>query len=161
MPSSDQPLAALGKLSPANTVIIGIGNTLKGDDAAGPTVCNGLRRVGVPAEIIDAGTVPENYIQKVVDKRPRKVIIIDATDFAAPPGTIRLFEPDQLATRSFSTHMANPGLFIDLITRQTSATVYFVGIQPAQTKLNTPLSDEIAAACTTTVRLITAAFGST
>ena len=43
----------------SSAVILGIGNTLKGDDAVGPFLCEQLSGK-VCAEVIDAGTVPDH-----------------------------------------------------------------------------------------------------
>ena len=72
----------LNKLRGSSTVIVGIGNTLKGDDGAGPLICEQLN-AKVCAEVIDAGTVPENYIQKIIKKAPQNLLVIDAIDFGA------------------------------------------------------------------------------
>ena len=68
MGAEDQLFKQLRKLRGSQTLIIGIGQLLKGDDGAGPLVCQRLQSAKVSAEIIDAGTVPENYIQPVIKK---------------------------------------------------------------------------------------------
>jgi hydrogenase 3 maturation protease len=127
------------------TVIVGIGNVLKGDDGAGPLICQQLKGK-ICAETIDAGTVPENYIQLIIKKAPQKLIIIDAVHFEAPAGTIDVFEPQQLNSLVISTHTLSARLFIDMICRSIKADVYFIGIQPAQTDLGQPVSPEVNAA---------------
>jgi len=144
MQSQQQLLEQLVKLRGSRTVILGIGNTLKADDGAGPLVCQRLRAGGTCAELIDASTVPENYIQPVVDKAPQNLLVIDAADFAAPPGRIRVLEPGQLSQCSFSTHTLSPRMFLDMIARQIKVNVYFVGIQPAQVDLGGTMSAEVA-----------------
>lgn len=132
-------------LSGLKTLIVGIGNSLKGDDGAGPLVCRQLKgRTG--AELIDAGTVPENYIQRIIKKSPQNLIIIDAVDFGASAGTIELFRPEQLASLVISTHTLSPHLFIDMIKKATETEVYFIGIQPAQTQLGRRISSEVSQA---------------
>ncbi len=124
------------------TVIVGIGNVLKGDDAVGPLVCEQLAGK-VCAEVIDAGAVPENYIQPIIRKNPQTLLIIDAIDFAAAAGTINVFRPDQLGSAAISTHTLSPRLFVDMIRRDIEVDVYFVGIQPAQTELGRALSSPV------------------
>ena len=96
------------KLRGSKTLVVGIGNTLKGDDGAGPLVCEQLRCAGVLVELIDAGTVPENYIEPIVKKAPRNLLIIDAIDFGDSPGAISIFRPAQLNSLAFSTHTLSP-----------------------------------------------------
>lgn len=125
------------------TVILGIGNTLKGDDGAGPLVCQKLKEVEIFADVIDAGTVPENYIQRIIGKAPQNLLVIDAIDYGDTPGTIRLFKPDQLSSHAISTHSLSPRLFVDMICQNINVDVYFVGIQPAQMQLGQPVSTQV------------------
>ena len=129
-------------LGGSRTVIVGIGNTLKGDDAVGPLVCEGLAGK-VCAEVIDAGAVPENYIQPIIRKNPQTLLIIDAIDFGVAAGTINVFRPDQLGSAAISTHTLSPRLFVDMIKRDIEVDVYFIGIQPAQTELGLALSSPV------------------
>ncbi len=139
-------LTQLNKLRGPDTVIVGIGNTLKADDAAGPLVCQKLRQAKSSAELIDAGTVPENYIQPIIKKKPRNLIIIDVIDFSDSPGQIRIFRPEQLSSLVISTHTLSPRVFIDMIRAELDIDVYFIGIQPAQTALGQPVSAEVGRA---------------
>jgi len=132
----------LNKLRNSSTVIVGIGNTLKGDDGAGPLVCEQLRGK-VCAEVIDAGTVPENYIRKIIKKAPQNLLIIDAIDFAASAGTINIFKPEQLDSFVLSTHTLSPRLFVDMVCGNIQVDVYFVGVQPAQMQLGQPQSEQV------------------
>jgi len=138
---SDQSLfEQLNKLCDSATIILGIGNILKGDDGAGPLVCEQLTAAKISAGLIDAGTVPENYIQRIIKIAPRTLLIIDAIDFGAEAGTIKFFEPQQLNSHVISTHTLSPRLFVDIIRRSIQLDVYFVGIQPAQTQLGQSVS---------------------
>jgi hydrogenase 3 maturation protease len=132
----------LNKLRDSTTLILGIGNKLKGDDGAGPLVCEQLKGK-VCAEIIDAGTVPENYIQPIVKKAPQNLLIVDAIDLGASPGTISVLRPEQLNSSVFSTHALSPRLFVDVILQDLEVDVYFVGIQPAQTKIGESVSPPV------------------
>jgi len=135
----------LNKLRDSSTVIVGIGNTLKGDDGAGPLVCEQLSGK-ICAEVIDTGTVPENYIQKIIKKAPQNLLVIDAIDFGAPAGIINIFKPEQLDSFVLSTHTLSPRLFVDLVCKEITADVYFIGIQPAQMQLGQPQSSQVSEA---------------
>jgi hydrogenase maturation protease HycI len=136
----------LNKLHDSATIILGIGNILKGDDAAGPLVCEQLIAAKISAEIIDAGTVPENYIQRIIKISPQTLLVIDAIEFGAEAGTIKVFEPQQLDSHVISTHTLSPRLFVDIIRRSIQLDVYFIGIQPAQTQLGQPVSAAVSRA---------------
>ena len=144
---SDQSLfEQLNDLRDSATIILSIGNILKGDDGAGPLVCEQLTAAKISAGLIDAGTVPENYIQRIIKKAPRTLLVIDAIDFGAEAGTIKVFEPQQLNSHVISTHTLSPRLFVDIIRRSIQIDVYFVGIQPAQTQLGQSVSAAVSRA---------------
>ena len=143
MGSEQQIFEQLNKLRVSSTIIVGIGNTLKGDDAVGPFICEQLRQAKISAQIIDAGTVPENYIQPIIKKSPQNLLIIDAIDFGAEPGTIKMFEAEQLDSLAISTHTLSPRLFIDMIRQSVELEVYCIGVQPAQTKLAQSVSPQV------------------
>lgn len=143
MGADEQLFEQLNTLRGSETIIAGIGNTLKGDDGTGPLVCQQLQDAGVCAELIDAGTAPENYIQPIIKKAPQNLIIIDAVNFGASAGTIKIFEPEQLSRLVTSTHTLSPHLFVDMIRREIDVDVHFIGIQPAQTQLGQPISQQV------------------
>jgi hydrogenase 3 maturation protease len=158
MGEEEQLLEKLSELRGSRTVIVAIGNTLKGDDGAGPLVCEELKERGVSAELIDAGTAPENYVQPVVRKAPRNLLIIDAIDFGAAVGDIEIFRPEQLEPTVFSTHRLSPRLFVEMIQKEIDVDVYFVGIQPGQIKLGESLSSQMCRAVRRLTKVIMAVF---
>ncbi len=145
MGAKDQLIERLNKLRGRRAVIVGIGNTLKGDDGIGPVVCEKLKGK-VCAEVIDAGTVPENYIQPIIKKSPQCLLVIDAVDFGASPGEVRIFGSEKLSSIIISTHTLSPRVFVDMIRGDIEVEVYFIGIQPAQTTLGQPISAEVSRA---------------
>ena len=145
MGTSEELFEQLSKLRGSATVIVGIGNTLKGDDGAGPLVCQRLESK-ICAELIDTATVPENYIQPIIKKAPRNLLVIDAIEFGASAGTIKIFRPEQLNSIVISTHTLSPRFFVDMITQEIEVDVYFVGIQPAQTQLGQPVCAQVSKA---------------
>jgi len=154
----DELFEQLNKLRGSKTIIVGVGNVLKGDDGAGPLICRLLQQAQIGAHLIDAGTVPENYIQRIVKKTPQNLLIIDAMDFQAPSGTINIFQPHQLSSLIISTHTLSPNVFVEMIRHAIDVNVYFVGIQPAQTKLGQVPSPEINNAIQWLVKTLTTIF---
>ena len=145
METDDNLFSQLVAFCGQNILIVGIGNTLKGDDGVGSLICQRLK-VKFPDRIIDTGTVPENYIHPIIRKAPQVLLIVDAIDFGASAGTIKILRPDEINAHAFSTHVLSPRLFLDVIFQDISPNVYFVGIQPAQTGLNQPLSPQVSGA---------------
>ncbi|MBN1456855.1 MAG: hydrogenase 3 maturation endopeptidase HyCI [Sedimentisphaerales bacterium] len=142
MSTEERLFDQLSPLRNSKTLIVTIGNVLKGDDAVGPLLCQKLAGK-ISAEIIDAGTVPENYIQFIIKKAPENLLIIDAVDFMGSAGEIRMFEPDQLSSFIMSTHSLSPRVFVDMIMQEIDVQVYFLGIQPVQIQMGEPLSAEV------------------
>ena len=138
----DEVVDRLNGLRGASVVIIGIGNELKGDDGVGPFLCHQLKG-RVAAKLIDAGTVPENYIQPIIKAKPEKLLVVDAMEFGGEAGEVRIFEVGDISSVVMSTHSLSPRLFVDLIGREIEVEVLFLGIQPEQTRLGGGLSPEV------------------
>ena len=121
-------------------------------------MCEKLEHAKSSAELIDAGTVPENYIQPIIKKTPHNLLVIDATDFGASPGTIRIFKSQQLSSHAISTHKLSPSLFVDIVCRSIEVDVYFIGIQPAQTQLGQSVSGPVSKAIQQLANVLTQIF---
>jgi hydrogenase 3 maturation protease len=158
MRAGEQLLEHLNKLRGSATVIVCIGNSLKGDDGAGPALYQRLAPIAIGAELLDAGTVPENYIQPIIKKSPQYLLIVDAVDFGGSAGEIKLFEPIRLDSLAISTHTLSPELFVDVLRRSIEVEVYFIGIQPAGTVLGQPLSQPVADAVSRLAQLLAEIF---
>ncbi|MHC4124135.1 MAG: hydrogenase 3 maturation endopeptidase HyCI [Planctomycetota bacterium] len=155
---SAQLVQRIKKLKSAETLILGIGNRLKGDDAVGPLVCD-LLKEHVSAHIIDAGTVPENYIFPILKLAPKNLLIIDAVDFSAEPGCVDIFDIEKLNVHAISTHSVSPRLFIDVLRSNIPLDVYLIGIQPAGTQLGQDVSPEVSEAIGGIVDVLCEIFG--
>jgi hydrogenase 3 maturation protease len=161
-----QLLESLAPWRDSRVVILGIGNTLKGDDAAGPLVCERLSG-RVPATVIDAGTVPENYIGPVLEAAPDVLFLVDAVDFGGPrpggslhsrAGQIRVCRPDEIQGCAFSTHALSLHLSMELIRRQTRLEVRVIGIQASRTRFGDRPSPAVEEAVETLVDTLTRFF---
>lgn len=139
MTGNRELLDRLHPLCGSRTVILGVGNLLKGDDGTGPLVCEALQGT-VSATVIDAGTVPENYIRPVINARPQYLLVVDAVDFGGTPGAIGVFTVDQTNDTAFSTHALSLRLFVDVLRTDIEVDVLLLGIQPICTQLGRPVS---------------------
>lgn len=89
------------------TVVLCIGNKLRGDDGAGPLVASKLRGSLVNIKVIDCNTSPEDFVFHVVDLMPEVVIFVNAVDVGLSPGAIVLKEfgkNEGKCQMAFSTH---------------------------------------------------------
>lgn len=74
-----------------STLILGCGNTLFGDDGFGPAVIDYLEkdcRVPEDVTILDAGTGAREILFNIAlgEKKPKRIIIVDAVDCRREPG---------------------------------------------------------------------------
>jgi hydrogenase maturation protease HycI len=125
-----------------HVVVMGIGNTCRGDDAAGSLLAQLLSDVpGV--RVIDAEEVPENYLCQVVNEGPDTVVLIDSVDLGSAPGAVALLDKEQLKDYWPSTHRAPLTLLIDYLERETHARLCLIAIQPRHTDFLRPISPEV------------------
>lgn len=92
---------------------------------------------------IDAGSVPENHLEKAVRLEPDTILIIDAVDFGGTPGEARLLDADVITTGGLSTHALSLGMATEYFMARTNARLAFLAIQPASLKHGEALSTEI------------------
>ena len=145
--------AKIASVPVSKLLILGVGNTLKADDGVGPAVCEGLKPI-LPGQVIEGGTAPENYVQKILNFAPKLLLIVDAMDFGGEPGTIRLFEPEELGGGLSSTHALTPRTFTDLIAGQCGTEILYVGIQPGDVTMGAAMTCVMEAAAKECVRCI-------
>ena len=125
--------------------VVGIGNRLKGDDAAGPELMDRLTDHG-RFHCIDTGVAPENYLEKIVKIAPDTIVLVDAMDFGGAEGACRLFSSDQITGGGLSSHALSLQMTCDYLHQRVSAHIFVLGIQPAQVNMNEPLSAAVRAA---------------
>ncbi|NIP40017.1 MAG: hydrogenase maturation protease [Candidatus Aenigmarchaeota archaeon] len=141
------------------SVIMGVGNDLKGDDGIGWYVVEKLRKsLGERSDMhFIKVSVPENHVSEVRDLTPDVVIIIDSADFKGSPGDIRLIGEGEVSSKIGGTHSTPITLFMRLLLEgyDTSApTIVLVGIQQKQTGFGMPMSSEVRKAGDRIVKLV-------
>ncbi len=135
----------LAEIVTPSTVIVGIGNELRGDDGAGVEIARRLAG-DVPWQIFNAQNAPENFLMKIVERKPQSLILVDASDFAAAPGAVRLMEADQVAGQGPSTHGPGISAFLAALRTMHPCHCVVLGIQPQGGDLARPLSEPVSAA---------------
>ncbi|MCX5713587.1 MAG: hydrogenase maturation protease [Candidatus Omnitrophica bacterium] len=122
---------------------MGIGNTLQSDDAAGSLLASRLSG-RVPYLVYDAGADPENYVGKIIKDKPDNIVIIDAVDFGASPGELRLLESGDIKTANlYATHNASISLTINYLQNNLPADIIVLCIQPKRISFGDKLSPEV------------------
>lgn len=152
---SEQLVQSLTTLAKTNSVkeavesariaILGIGNELNGDDAAGVEVVRRLqfRLTNRNVLILDGGIAPENITGPIRRFDPKLVILVDCADIGRTPGSIAWLEMDDLGGFSASTHILPPTVLAHYLSSEIGCQVSLIGIQPESLEFGAGLSPEI------------------
>jgi hydrogenase maturation protease len=137
--------------SAENVLVLGLGNRLLSDDAAGPLTIDRLAssaRWGHEVQLRDGGTIGLSLLPEIEDVAA--LVAIDAARFGSSPGTVRVFEgaemDAQLEGRKRSAHEV---ALADLIAAaalngRLPALRALVAVEPGNTELGLDLSAEVA-----------------
>lgn len=131
-------------------MILGVGNEMMGDDAAGSAAARELRMLlqgcecSQVAEVLVTATNPENFSGVVRDRKPDLVIFIDAADMGRPVGEIAFLSHKDMHSMMHSTHTMPLSFLGDYLERTTGARVIALGIQAGHIRLDQPMSSEVA-----------------
>ena len=134
-------------------LVAGVGNLLRGDDGFGPAVTELL--VGLPegAEVIETGIGGIALLQELM-VGCSGLILIDAVERGAPPGTVFYIEPEiEKAEHVPDVHLANPARVLSMAKTMgvLPERVVIIGCQPADTEelyqgLSPPVQRALASA---------------
>lgn len=128
-------------------VVAGIGNPIRLDDFVGIRIIQDLRgKVSAKVCLLECETVPESFIQQIVDFRPTHVLLIDAAIMGLRPGDLRLIEPAELTgLHAISTHMLPLRIFCEYLMRTTKAKIRLLLVEPQHTDFGEGLTDRVEA----------------
>jgi hydrogenase 3 maturation protease len=134
-------------LAAEKVVIAGIGNPIRMDDFVGVKIVqNLLGRVSGKVYLIECETVPEAFIQQMVDFDPTHVLLIDAALLGLKPSESRLVKPEKLTVYpAFSTHMLPLRIFCEYLAKTTKAEIALLLIEPKKTDFGEGLTPETEA----------------
>jgi len=133
-------------LSKAKRVVVaGIGNPIRMDDFVGVKIVQDLRgKVSEKVYLIECETVPESFMQQIIDFGPTHILLIDAAILGLKPGDARLIKPEQLMMfPAFSTHILPLRIFCDYLTKTTEAKIALLLIEPEKADFGEGLTREI------------------
>lgn len=145
--------AALERALSGSAAIIGIGNSLRNDDGAGPYVADRLLPGRSAIHVLNAHDRPENFIKHILNLRVTKALLIDAADFGGEAGEIRIIPKSLIPDTAVSTHAIPLSLIAGLL-EAGNIEVVFAGIQKADTGFGETLSLPVLAAANELVDFI-------
>lgn len=130
MPFEDVLLAFLRGAD--NLLLVGIGNRLRGDDAAGLMVISRLKRKKVKkASLMYCGSVPENFTGEIKRIRPTHIIFFDAVEMGQDPGTYAFINEDEMCAGTVSTHKQSLRILFRILRHGIpNVKISMIGIQP-------------------------------
>lgn len=136
-------------LSRAKRVVIaGIGNPMRRDDFVGVKIVEGLReKVSENVLLIECETVPESFIQQIIDFNPTHLMLIDAAIQGLKQGEWKLTDPKKLTTApAYSTHALPLRVFCEQLLASAKVRIALLLIEPKETSFGEGFSPEIEVA---------------
>ncbi len=136
----------------SDTIILGIGNTLRGDDGIGPKVIDWLSEHDVPEDVtlVDGGTSGLSIVSQVMGQR--RAIIVDAANVGCAPGAWLRFTMAEVQLKTsdalFSLHSAGlaEALMLGATLKVLPPELIIYGVQPQNLEWLPQLSDRVQAA---------------
>ena len=117
--------------------VVGVGNPFRGDDAAGSLVARSLAGSELPY-VVDAGEVPESYAGSIAAWRPDAVLVVDAVDLGAAPGSMALLGRSDMAGCAVDTHRVPLRIVMHYLESVTGAATWLLAIQPENIGFDAP-----------------------
>jgi hydrogenase 3 maturation protease len=108
-------------------ILMGIGNTLRGDDGIGSIIAQNFKDHDWLS--IDCGVVPENFTSTIKKNKPNLIVLIDAVEMDIKSGEFRIISPDRISALHLTTH-SMPLSFLISYLKEFTQKLIFIGIQP-------------------------------
>ncbi len=140
--------------------VLAVGSRLRGDDAAGLLAAEELAAILGPRRdrsriaILIGEATPENLTGEIKRFQPTHLVVIDAADIGAKPGTFRVLEAADISAVSASTHNLPISLLTGYLQQCVGCNVLVIGIQPKACGFDEPISAEVAQAARSVADLI-------
>ena len=131
-------------MRPVKNLLLCVGNSMMGDDGAGPLLAEKV--IAHPVEgwaVIDGGTSPESYSHAIREMKPERLIIVDATEMGLEPGEIRIIDEKDIAELFIVTTHNLPLSYLIEQLREDVPDITFVGIQPAIVAFYAPMMQPV------------------
>ena len=137
-------------------VIAGIGNPIRMDDFVGVKIVQDLEgKVSEKVFLLECETVPESFIQPIVEFSPTHVLLIDAAILGLAPGTASLIDPERIADfPAVTTHVLPLRIFCEYIAKETGAKIALLLIEPENTEFGEGLTPQISSSAKNIVRIL-------
>ena len=133
---------------PPRIAVLGIGNSLRSDDAAGVLVARRLAQSRLTRDfdsilVVDAGPAPENTTAELRRFAPELVLLIDAAEMGELPGMIREIGIHEIDGLSASTHSLPLSMLAKYLILELGCEVKILGIQPQSIEIGDSVSQDV------------------
>ena len=133
------------------TLVIGLGNSLRGDDGVGVRVAQTLAEQVLPpgVEVIDGGMQGLGIVNLMEGRQ--RVIVVDAADVGRPPGQFVRFTLDEARLLGDDQHLSvhaaglRDALLLAQALKMLPDEVIIFGVQPANLDWESTLSPQVEA----------------
>jgi hydrogenase 3 maturation protease len=131
-----------GKILRGKVVIVGVGNSLRGDDGLGPWLVGRLAK-SCRQPCINAGDALERHLGRIVREKPDTVLLVDAAHLGCAPGDHALLDPGELEGAGFSTHRFPLQMQLEELARSVGCRVYLLAVQPRRLELGKKVCGQV------------------
>lgn len=121
-------------------ILMGIGNTLRGDDGIGSIIAQDFKDRDWLS--MDCGVVPENFTSIIKKNKPDLVVLVDAVEMDLKSGEFRIISPDRISALHLTTHSMPLSFLISYLKDYTQELI-FIGIQPKTIDYSNSVSPEV------------------
>lgn len=121
-------------------ILMGIGNTLRGDDGIGSIIAQDFKDRDWLS--MDCGVVPENFTSIIKKNKPDLVVLVDAVEMDLKSGEFRIISPDRISALHLTTHSMPLSFLISYLKDYTQELI-FIGIQPKTIGYSNSVSPEV------------------
>jgi len=128
--------------------VLGVGNELKGDDAAGLLAAKALKKqmkhkTRSPVKVILGYETPENYTGEIRKFQPDLVLVLDAVLGGFKPGMVFPVDKEDIADNGVSTHKISLTVLMAYLEQALGCRVVVLGIQPQTLELGAEISASV------------------
>lgn len=133
------------------TLVVGLGNPLRGDDGVGVRVAQALAKQELPdgVEVVDGGTLGLGIVPLIEGRQ--RVILVDAAEVGRDPGEFTRFTLDEAHLLGTDQHLSvhdaslRDALQLAQVLQVLPDKVVVFGVQPATTQWDRELSPQVEA----------------
>jgi hydrogenase 3 maturation protease len=143
--------ALTARLQTAREVaLLAVGSEFRGDDAVALRVADLLEadpEIPERLHVFIGASAPENCTGPIRRVNPSHLLVIDAAELGAAPGSVSILDAVQLTGVSFCTHALPLNVIVDyLLSSCPDCDVIVLGVQPAQLGFGRALSPPVEGA---------------